>query len=1207
MKSRIPVGLLMMLVALVLSFVPAATIAAQPAAASSVCDWAQFITDVTVPDGMNFAPGATFTKTWRIKNIGTCTWTTSYALVFSSGNQLGGPSSANLKSNVAPGDTFDFSINLKAPNAAGNYTGFWQLKNASGVLFGIGSTANKTWWVEINVSGGSTTPGVAYDFAANYCSANWTSTAGSLPCPGTDGAPNGFVLQVSNPTLEDGSTVSGLGLITNPQNGFNGDIHGAFPPFHVQNGDHFKSIVNCSRNAPNCFVTFRLDYQIGNGSVNTFWTFREKFDGLFFPANIDLSPLAGQDVKFILTVLATGSPTGDRALWVNPVITRAGAVPPTPGPGTPGPTAIPPTACDRAQFMTDVTVPDGTAFAPGAAITKTWRLKNVGTCTWTTAYSMAFDSGAQMGGPNSVPMPKTVNPGDTVNLTVNLTAPTATGSYKGFWSFRNASGVRFGLGSTGTISWWVDIKVSGAPISFQYDFGTTTSPVAVGYTRVTESTAYTAGGFGWTDTSTLESRDRGGPDDLKRDFVMSSSAARTFKVDLPNKTYTVVVTQGDANFAHDKMVVKANGTTVLSNVTTAAGSFAVNSFTATVSNGSLSLEFSDAGGSDPTWVVNGVLISNVTPLPSDCDRAQFVADVTVPDGTVFAPNSAITKTWSLKNIGTCTWTTSYSLVFDSRDKMGGPDSVAMPKTVAPGDTVNVTVNLIAPSSAGSYRGFWKFQNASGVRFGIGPGGTSPWWVAIQVVGPTATPGTPTPGTPTPTTTPVAGLQYDFAANACSAVWLSGAVKLPNKLPCPGTDGDSRGFVLPVSSPKLETGAVDPRMGLVTFPQNVFNGYIQGIYPPYHVQAGDRFRSIVNCSFGATSCFVVFRLDYQTGTDPIKNFWAFVEKYDNKFGTADLDLSSLAGKDVKFILTVLSAGSPTGDRALWVAPMIFNAAGVTPTVTPVPSGTPATPAPTSSTAGWTSFTNTKYGFSFQIPTGSTISSQTDNNGLVYLPILTTGTNLGQKYIEVKVVDGATASTCKDPYTSGGTSPAYTSANVTFNGIQFLKETDTQGAASNIYDWVGYSTLQGTSCITLTFILHSTNPGVFTTPPPLFDKAAESAIFPTIMSTFAFSNLPVSATNTPTATATPPATASTASVSIMNISFQPSSLQVKAGTTVTWTNNDNTAHTVTSDTAGVFDSGTLAVGTAFSFTFTQTGTFAYHCNIHSSMHGTITVVP
>ena len=509
------------------------------------------------------------------------------------------------------------------------------------------------------------------------------------------------------------------------------------------------------------------------------------------------------------------------------------------------------------------------------------------------------------------------------------------------------------------------------PSSNKFDFGTGTSALASGYTRVTESTSFGTGPYGWTNTSGLESRDRSGPaDDLKRDFVMHASAARTFKVALANGSYAVSVTMGDNDFAHDNMVVKANGATKLSDVDTAQGAFSASTFNVSVSNGNLEIEFSDAGGSDPTWIVNALTIASGSPPPAGCDRAQFVSDVTVPDGTVFAPGASFNKTWRLKNVGTCTWSTSYSLVFDSGEKMGGPDSVNLPKSVAPGQTVDVTVSLTAPSSAGTYRGYWKFANASGVRFGIGSDGTKSWWVEIKTSGPTAT-----PGTPSPSPTPVAGTAYDFAANACQAVWSSNA----GQLPCPGSDGDWRGFVLRLSNPQLENGVVDPRQALLTFPQNTYNGYILGIYPPYRVKSGDRFRSIVNCAYGATSCYVVFRLDYQTGSGPITTYWAFIEKYEGQYYQADLDLSPFVGQDVKFILHVQAVGSATGDRATWVAPIIYNpgagsassdAVSATPSPTPTGTTTSSTPTPTptsqsSATSGWSTYSNTKYAFSSSI--------------------------------------------------------------------------------------------------------------------------------------------------------------------------------------------------------------------------------------------------
>ena len=81
--------------------------------------------------------------------------------------------------------------------------------------------------------------------------------------------------------------------------------------------------------------------------------------------------------------------------------------------------------------------------------------------------------------------------------------------------------------------------------------------------------------------------------------------------------------------------------------------------------------------------------------------------------------------------------------------------------------------------------------------------------------------------------------------------------------------------------------------------------------------------------------------------------------------------------------------------------------------------------------------------------------------------------------------------------------------------------------------------------------------------------------------------------------------TNTVEIKDMAFSPASITVKKGTTVTWTNKDSISHTVTGDTSGNMNSDTLADGDAYTFTFNQTGTFQYHCNFHSSMHGTVTV--
>ncbi|NPV77355.1 MAG: hypothetical protein HPY59_13415 [Anaerolineae bacterium] len=114
------------------------------------CNWAQFIADVTFPDDSNVQTGQTFNKTWRLKNIGTCNWTSGYQIIFVSGDQMNAALSTPLTSGIiAPGGTVDATVSLRAPDAAGTYQGYFRLRSASGQDFGIGGNANGAFWVKI--------------------------------------------------------------------------------------------------------------------------------------------------------------------------------------------------------------------------------------------------------------------------------------------------------------------------------------------------------------------------------------------------------------------------------------------------------------------------------------------------------------------------------------------------------------------------------------------------------------------------------------------------------------------------------------------------------------------------------------------------------------------------------------------------------------------------------------------------------------------------------------------------------------------------------------------------------------------------------------------------------------------------------------------------------------------------------------------------
>ena len=126
-----------------------------------------------------------------------------------------------------------------------------------------------------------------------------------------------------------------------------------------------------------------------------------------------------------------------------------------------------------------------------------------------------------------------------------------------------------------------------------------------------------------------------------------------------------------------------------------------------------------------------------TPIP--CNRATFVKDVTIPDNTSMAAGATFTKTWRLKNSGSCSWDSGYILLFDSGEQMNAPATATITSgSIAPGDTIDISVDLTAPASPGTYQGNFKLRSPNNIVFGINADGQGPFWVKVVVAEPTAT-------------------------------------------------------------------------------------------------------------------------------------------------------------------------------------------------------------------------------------------------------------------------------------------------------------------------------------------------------------------------------------------------------------------------------------------------------------------------------------
>ena len=150
---------------------------------------------------------------------------------------------------------------------------------------------------------------------------------------------------------------------------------------------------------------------------------------------------------------------------------------------------------------------------------------------------------------------------------------------------------------------------------------------------------------------------------------------------------------------------------------------------------------------------------------------EFVADLSIPDDTTFAPGTEFTKEWQLRNNGTCPWSTEYSVVFVGGDQMSADDAYPLLKTVAPGQTLDVAIDMIAPAQPGRYRGNWQIADANGEPFGIDGFIEDAFWLQIGVAV-----DAPPVQTPQPNSGVIGGVVWDdFCINSNPG---AGCVEIP---------------------------------------------------------------------------------------------------------------------------------------------------------------------------------------------------------------------------------------------------------------------------------------------------------------------------------------------------------------------------------------------------------------------------------------------
>ena len=337
----------------------------------------------------------------------------------------------------------------------------------------------------------------------------------------------------------------------------------------------------------------------------------------------------------------------------------------------------PAVARDEASYVADVTIPDGTIVQPGETFVKTWRVRNSGTTTWTTGYSLRFVSGDQMGAPNSVPVPREVKPGEVVDLSVTLRAPAQPGRHRSTWKLANAAGKAFDFEQYAEIQ--VPRVVSPATrldeLRFVADVTVPDeSAVEAGQTFVKTWRVRNSGQTTWGQGYELAffgDEQMGGPTSVPL------PAAQPGEVVEVSVTLTAPQTPG----LH-RSTWKPR---------TPGGQF---------------FEFD---------LYALIRVPSPAEPSAQFSELSYVADVTIPDGATLQPGEAFVKTWRVRNTGTAPWGAGYTLAFFADNKMDGPDAVPLP-SAQPGETVEVSLMLSAPQTPGLHKSTWKGRDPQGRFF-----------------------------------------------------------------------------------------------------------------------------------------------------------------------------------------------------------------------------------------------------------------------------------------------------------------------------------------------------------------------------------------------------------------------------------------------------------------------------------------------------------
>ena len=238
--------------------------------------------------------------------------------------------------------------------------------------------------------------------------------------------------------------------------------------------------------------------------------------------------------------------------------------------------------------------------------------------------------------------------------------------------------------------------------------------------------------------------------------------------------------------------------------------------------------------------------------------------------------------------------------------MSAPAAAAIGKSVAPGETVDLSVAMVAPNKKDSYKGYWMLRDEADKRFGLGSNANQSFWVAIKVIEEKSS------------TIPDPIYPLDFTANICSAGWYSNAGDVSR--PCTNATLGEPQWVNVTMKPVFEGGIKEDERTIIMRLEKP-GDWMVGLYPAFKVENGDSFVAWLGCTNSNTTCDVVLSLDYKIGDGDQINLGKWIETLDGKITKVDLDVSKLEGKNVTFILGVSNKNASGPVEVFWFIPSI----------------------------------------------------------------------------------------------------------------------------------------------------------------------------------------------------------------------------------------------------------------------------------------------